>query len=256
MYTEIMIMPPITSALGRLRLASFSSEFMLVAIIQPSYAKAVAQTALSSRELVLASLGRRSLRGKVVHQHVRGADKADYYANNSHEPERYKLYHGGGSLNLAGKLGGDCVHEIRAAHIEHHKRNALRPYHAAAFGRRDYEREIGPAGRDENEGIARAEPAENAGERGVINGAHEPAHIVAVLAAYRGLGIVNYAVHLNVFLRHHGERQYAHQHYNAADYPRQYAQWKVAVGFLQYGLRLKEYARAYNDAYYHADSRK
>ena len=33
---------------------------MLVAIIQPSYAKAVAQTALSSRELVLASPGRRS----------------------------------------------------------------------------------------------------------------------------------------------------------------------------------------------------
>ena len=195
-------------------------------------------------------------RGKVVHQHVRGADKADYYANNSHEPERYKLYHGGGSLNLAGKLGGDCVHEVRAAHIEHHQRNALRPYHAAAFGRGDYEREIGPAGRDENEGIARAEPAENAGESGVINGAHEPAHIVAVLAAYRGLGIVNYAVHLNVFLRHHGERQYAYQHYNAADYPRQYAQRKVTVGLLQYGLRLKEYARAYNDAYYHADSHK
>ena len=78
-----------------------------------------------------------------------------------------------------------------------------------AFGRGDYEREIGPAGRDENKGIACAEPAENAGESGVINGAHEPAHIVAVLAAYRGLGIVNYAVHLNVFLRHHGERQYA-----------------------------------------------
>lgn len=195
-------------------------------------------------------------RGKIVHKHVRGADKADYYAHYRHESERYKLYHGGGSLNLAGKLGGDGVHEVRAAHIEHHQRDALRPYHAAAFGRGDYEREIGPAGCDENEGIARAEPAENAGERGVINGRHEPAHIVAVLAADGGLGIVNYAVHLNVFLCHHGERQYAHQHYDAADYPRQYSQRKVAVSLLQYGLRLKEYARAYNDAYYHADSRK
>ena len=47
-----MIMPPETSAMGRLRFAFFSSALIEVAIIQPSYAKAVATTAPKRTEVL------------------------------------------------------------------------------------------------------------------------------------------------------------------------------------------------------------
>ena len=52
-----MISEPTVSAIGRLRFAFFSSAFMLVATIQPSYAKALATTAVKSAcpELVIRS---------------------------------------------------------------------------------------------------------------------------------------------------------------------------------------------------------
>ena len=48
MYVKATMSVPTTSAIGRLRRASLSSALMLVAMIQPSYAKAVAATAVNS----------------------------------------------------------------------------------------------------------------------------------------------------------------------------------------------------------------
>ena len=175
---------------------------------------------------------------------MRRAYKTDDNADHCHQEQRDELYNGGGGLELTGKLWGERVHDIRADEIEQHQREALGPDDAAALRGRDYQREIRPAGGDEHEGIARGEPREHRRERGVIGRRQEPADIIPVLLADRGLGIVDDAVDLFVALRHGGKGQDADYHYRAADDPCEDAERHVALGLLENGLRLEEHAGA------------
>ena len=175
---------------------------------------------------------------------MRRAYKADDHADHCHQKQRDELYNGGRGLELSCKLGRESVHDICADEVEQHQRKALRPDDAAALSRRDYQREIRPAGGDEHEGVARGEPREHRRERGVIGRRQEPAYVVPVLLADGGLGVVDDAVDLFVALRHGGKGQYADYHYRAADDPREDAERHVALGLLENGLCLEEHTGA------------
>ena len=174
-------------------------------------------------------------------------------AHNSHEAEGDELDDGGGGLELARELRGQGVDHVSADEEEHGQHHALRSDDAAALRRRDQQREIRPAGRDEDQRVARGEPGEDDRQRGVVDDGHEPAHVVAVLGPHKGLGIVHDAVDLLVLLAHGGEGEDADDHDETADDPGEDAERHVALGLLQDGLRLEEDAGADHDADDHAD---
>ena len=192
--------------------------------------------------------------GKVAGQLTGGQAVDD--AHNGHQRQRDELDDGGGGLQLACQLGRKGVYRIAAAQIEQHQRNTFRPDHAAALLRRDHQRQAGIDGGQEDQGIAGREPGQNGGQRGIINGGHEPAHQIAVFRTHGGLGIVHDPVDLFIFLGHIGKGQNAHQHDHAADEPGQNAQRHISAGFFQDDLGLKKDAGADYDADHHANRGK
>ena len=117
------------------------------------------------------------------------------------------------------ELRRERVDGVGADHVEEHEREALGTDDAAARLGRNDEREIGIDGGDEHQRVAGAQPGERRGERGIVGGGKEPADVVAVALADDGLGIVDDAVDLFVFLRHGGKGEDADDHDGTADEP-------------------------------------
>ena len=177
---------------------------------------------------------------EVVRQHMGRADQTGDDADDCHEAQGDQLDDGRRGLEFTGQLRRDSVDEVRTAEEEHHKRDALRADDAAALFGGDHQREIGPAGGNEYEGITRGQPAENGGKTRVIDRGHEPANEIAVAAADGCFGIVYDTVDFFILLRHRGKRQDADQHDEAADDPCNDSERHIAFGLLQNRLCLEK----------------
>lgn len=185
-----------------------------------------------------------------------GSHQTDDNACDSHEPERDELDDRGRRLELARELGRQGVHHERADEEDHHQHHAFGSDDAAALVRRYQQREVWPAGGDEDQRVAGSQPREYDRQGRIVDDAHEPADVVAVTGADRRFGVVDYAVDLLVLLRHQREGEYAEDHDEAADDPSQDAQRHVALGLLKYSLSLEEDSGPDNYADDHADRGK
>ena len=102
--------------------------------------------------------------------------------------------------------------------------------------------------------ISRRKPCKRRCHCRVVNRSHEPSDIISILAADKGLGIVNNTVDFLEFCSHNGESICADYHNAATDKPREQGNRKVTVCDVEHRLCLEENTGTDNDSDNHADS--
>ena len=166
-------------------------------------------------------------------------------ADDRHQTQGDQLDGGGGNLELTGQLGGQGVHGIGRHHENHAQRHdrcagGIAPHLAA----------------DQHAQIAGGQPAQHAGQRGIIHNRHKPAHIVGVGLAAGSAGKGHQAVSALIVAGHNAEGVGADNHHNAHDEPGQHADHQVAAGILQHHFRLEEHAGTDDGTDHHSDGRQ
>ena len=218
---------PMTSAIGRLCRASLSSALMLVAMIQPSYAKAVA------------ALDGCDDGGEVFDRCAVG--KADDRADDAHEQQRDELDDRGRHLKLARQDRRQGVDRVAAD-----EEQARKDHDRAA-------RDVKPAQHAE---IPRADPGQHGRHGREIYKRCEPAHVIGVALAHERLGVVYEPVDVRITCGEDGEHVRADDHDQAADRPGEDAERQVAAGRGEDLLGFEEHAAADDDADDECDRRR
>ena len=178
-------------------------------------------------------------RGKGLHGEAIG--KAGDGARNGHQNKGDKLDNGSGDLQLAGQPGSIGIDE------------AIRQQDAEAdpvMGHARYRKA------KQNGRILGGDPAQRAGDGGIIDQRHEPGHIVGVAAAQRRLGVIYHAIDLLVPGGQIGEHKGADEHNGAHDADGEQTAAHIAVIIGQHLGGLKKDATADDDAHDHGNGGK
>lgn len=200
---------------------------MLVAMIQPSYAKAVA------------ALDGCDDGGEVFDRCAVG--KADDCADDAHEQQRDELDDRGRHLKLARqdrRQGVDGIAADEKQARDDHDRSA---------------RDVKPA---QHAQIPRADPGQHGRHGREIDKRCKPAHVIGVALAHERFGVVYEPVDVRITCGEDGEHVRADDHDQAADCPGEDAERQVAAGRGEDLLGFEEHAAADDDADDECDRRR